>query len=500
MISDKYRGRILASSPYDTIVDQNVVYTVEAIRTIGEMINSKQDPLQRVYLDVGRTEEDMLKDMSDFVRVVVLTNGSGNYGYIPETHVSPATEQGGNEYVEKTVGINLGIMSGSFNTELFTKELIAFVESTLGVTPKIKTFDSSSTILLNNTDTASLESERSSKRDASLYSRYKKCVDRNGLLEDKVKRLNNIASLTISEQLTKDIENSSYLPNLAMKESLLYSVSNSTMRPTNNIGVEYLTNKFAFVTENNLLVWFTFKYGELFIDKTIELDTDCTNYTIIGTREGNIGVVYNKEDGDDLSGDVYIDVYGIDYDLLTSTKLLSDVTLNNSVCDHSDNKFTVGLSDDKYAYCNIYTISDAGDIFEQSFTIDGIGITSSYLDANVSFPIGIHGNKGALLYKDKIAEITVSGYVDSLSSDDVFVDVNTENTLYMFKSSQDECFDTIAVNDEDVTYESINTKGEVLTSYNAIFDGKVSHIKTLDRSFLTISTYGEVSVKIKKLI
>jgi ribosome biogenesis protein Nip4 len=439
----------------------------------------------------------MLSDLRNEVNIVVLTDSGNNYGYVPESHIEPSVEQGGILYREKSLIASLGVIKDGFDEDYFISKVNDFIIGELGIDAKLRLVDNSVDILLTTNDSISIESDRRSRIDSSLQARYKACVERNTFLEDKLKRVNNVASNSVEGELTYDIEDSSYLPNLAMEESMVYKATRFEFNLINSIGVEYMFNRYAIVVDDNTLVFFTFKYGELRIIETVQLGDDLTHIHLVGTREHNVLVVCN-----DANNDVYAYAYNEEFENIASTKLLNNLSLRNNVVDYRDNKFLIGYTDDKYAYCNVYSINSVGEVYSQNFTIDGIGVGSSYIDEYKTFNIALHEDKGILTYNDRYAEVIVSGNIDSLSSDDDFKNLHTPDTGLLMKSILNECYLTLSSYSNSLTFDSINQDNNTLDKLTLYYDEVLPMVlvKTLDRSYLVLRQFDNYSIEIKKVL
>lgn len=82
-------GKFVATSPFDTVVNPNTFYTVEAIRTVSEMQALKLDLYTTVWKPAGYPETDyqnlLQQAIQDNAAIISLTSRGQGPVYVPST-------------------------------------------------------------------------------------------------------------------------------------------------------------------------------------------------------------------------------------------------------------------------------------------------------------------------------------------------------------------------------------------------------------------------------
>jgi len=492
MLSMDYKGQVKVSSPYDSIIDEKKEYRVVTIRPIYDLIATKENPLKRVYTDLGRSEEDMLNDIKNKINIVVLNDSAGNYGYIPENHIEPADEQIGVRYQEKTLGINLGYFKTDYDFTLFRNELKEFVKDRLGVETKDKLLESSSVVYLPEDKSEEIESERRHNKSTNIYTRYDQTIERIKHLESMIIKLNGAAIKNIENDIIKNAENGMYLLNTDLKVSYLDKIDNIELDFSLKFGIEYLPNRYMIVTSNNILIDFEFSNSYIIIKNNIELSNEINS---IYNTDSGICVFYKKDT------DIKLDLYDYDLNLIKSETLVSDIEITNEalMINNFDNSFTIGFTDDdNKAYVNFVTV-DNGDILTDVHKIVGLHVSETPLDDNCLFNFTLFDNYGLLIYKTFDKKIVVSNETSLSVDDDNFKPLYLKRNINLFKTVHQNIYNLISHEENKIRFDSMNEDNEILnTTYLENFTlDKSGIILTLDRSLLVLykKTYKVLEIK-----
>jgi len=91
-----------------------------------------------VYAPVSLTYDDMKEDIANNVYVLGLKKRSGDVLYVPETYVliDPGTNV--TPYKRRVISIDLGMLPESLDNSMLLTDILAIVESRIGVTSAVK--------------------------------------------------------------------------------------------------------------------------------------------------------------------------------------------------------------------------------------------------------------------------------------------------------------------------------------------------------------------------
>lgn len=105
-------GKFIALAPFDKVVDPDVFYTVEAIRTIPEMQALKLDLFKLVWEPVGSTEPDYQTSVqtaiSQNAAIISLTSRGRGPVYLPSTFIKSFPLVDGVVYDHLALIVDLG--------------------------------------------------------------------------------------------------------------------------------------------------------------------------------------------------------------------------------------------------------------------------------------------------------------------------------------------------------------------------------------------------------
>lgn len=116
---------------------------VVSIIDMRDMIRSDlRDPYSELYIPAGITEVDYKKDLRDNVNIISFSfvdlNGIEKYIRCPINYVDSILNTSNIEYLNKVIVLDLNRLPIDVNTSVFFKDLSDFIESRLGIVPKIK--------------------------------------------------------------------------------------------------------------------------------------------------------------------------------------------------------------------------------------------------------------------------------------------------------------------------------------------------------------------------
>lgn len=115
-------GRFEASEPFSRVVDSNTTYTVEAIRTVGEMQGLNINIFQRVFVPMGIEEPEYLTLLDKIVKdggvIITLLPRKGAPVYVVSTYLTSFPLVDGFLYERMVIIGDLGALSSDMKPAL----------------------------------------------------------------------------------------------------------------------------------------------------------------------------------------------------------------------------------------------------------------------------------------------------------------------------------------------------------------------------------------------
>lgn len=132
------RGLFTVGAPFS--VTASVIYSVEAVRSIPDMLQQNDDPLNEIYLPAGLTEEDYNADVKLGVYIVTLLSEEEAPRYIPTTYILTIPDDTAIPYGYIVMSANLGALPATASDELTqaTQEVQDILSDLVGVPVEVK--------------------------------------------------------------------------------------------------------------------------------------------------------------------------------------------------------------------------------------------------------------------------------------------------------------------------------------------------------------------------
>ena len=188
------KGLFTLAAPFDTLTNPDQEYTVGSIRSLPELAASGDDPLNNIYIKAGATDADMQNDVKNSVPIVVLISVDGDFIYVPANKVMSVAKLTGVAYVEKTLIVTLGHLPVDANLATITANIIADVETVMGITPIVTPTATSSVIRVPDTQHNTLTATRQGRvtNNKSYRTRYEELLVTNQVQVDLINNINQV--------------------------------------------------------------------------------------------------------------------------------------------------------------------------------------------------------------------------------------------------------------------------------------------------------------------
>jgi len=190
------KGNFSFKEPFDTLLKEDLEYTVTSVRSLSDLVNSEEDPLAGIYVASGLTEEDYKYDVDNNIPIVVLLSEAGNYYYVPANRITSIPKVEGVRYQDKILAIHLGSLPVIKNLDTLKEVIKQDVYDILGVESQIEVVLASAVKLVSKEDdklyTNLLENRATvNKSYRTLYKETKELLDDREIvitkLEDYIK-------------------------------------------------------------------------------------------------------------------------------------------------------------------------------------------------------------------------------------------------------------------------------------------------------------------------
>lgn len=131
------KGLFVVGAPFS--VTSTVIYNVEAVRSISDMIQQKEDPLNDIYLAAGLTQADYDADVAAGAYIVTLSSEEEAPKYIPTTYIVTIPDDTAIPYSYILVTANLGALPSTVADQLtqVVQEIQSVVSDLVGVTAEV---------------------------------------------------------------------------------------------------------------------------------------------------------------------------------------------------------------------------------------------------------------------------------------------------------------------------------------------------------------------------
>lgn len=120
--------------PFDSKVDINTVYVVEAIRSFPEMERRDRDVFAEIYQPAELSETIYNEDADAHAAIVTLKSTDGTLVFIPNTFIESYPGMAGLDYSRNVVVLDVGMIPATIDLELLKKDLLDVVVKNVGAT------------------------------------------------------------------------------------------------------------------------------------------------------------------------------------------------------------------------------------------------------------------------------------------------------------------------------------------------------------------------------
>lgn len=123
--------------PFDSKVDINTVYVVEAIRSFPEMERRDRDVFAEIYQPAELSEAIYNEDADAHAAIVTLKSTDGTLVFIPNTYIESYPGMAGLDYSRNVVVLDVGMIPATIDLALLKKDLLDVVVKNVGAAVEV---------------------------------------------------------------------------------------------------------------------------------------------------------------------------------------------------------------------------------------------------------------------------------------------------------------------------------------------------------------------------
>ena len=127
------KGNFKFKPPYNVKEYESEIFTVDAIRSIKDMIASGEDPYKGVYQPIGMSEADYNNDSENKVPIVVLKGSNHRFLYVPANRITTIPLVEGREYQQMALAVNMGYLPYDYDISTLSNDIIEAVYNITGI-------------------------------------------------------------------------------------------------------------------------------------------------------------------------------------------------------------------------------------------------------------------------------------------------------------------------------------------------------------------------------
>lgn len=168
------KGCFSLLSPFDVLIVPEKLYTVQAIRSIHEMVINGDEPYESIYENNGLDQEDFSNALTDNERIITLIGDGNEIIYIPSTYFLSYPLLNGVVYHGQALSIDLGIIPASEDVSYIKDMVRDLVKDTIGIEPSSELVTTSAEFKVGYDDHDAIVALRNSIKNSSgsYRSRY----------------------------------------------------------------------------------------------------------------------------------------------------------------------------------------------------------------------------------------------------------------------------------------------------------------------------------------
>lgn len=154
------RGYYSLNDPLSSLVESNIPYTCQSIRTLNDYVGSGEDAATNIYLNQGLTQADYDSDLAEGMKIAGLQSDTGIWVYVPVKYIKTYPIMNGVGYRTMMLGVNLGAIPTESDLDPVMTAIQNTVYDYYGLKPLINPVQLSKEVMLSREDSDKIETAR----------------------------------------------------------------------------------------------------------------------------------------------------------------------------------------------------------------------------------------------------------------------------------------------------------------------------------------------------
>ena len=167
------KGIFSFAEPFNDIIADTQELEVKALRSLKEIYDSEEDPYTNIYQSYNLTEQEFKRDLQWKVPVIVFSDSSNQYFYVPATKLLSLPKITGVKYQEVMLAVNLGYLPLGYDISLLADTLKTDLLATTGITSTVQKIQTSAIQMVSIDEHDKFKKLLESKKTNKSSYRYK---------------------------------------------------------------------------------------------------------------------------------------------------------------------------------------------------------------------------------------------------------------------------------------------------------------------------------------
>jgi hypothetical protein len=159
--------------PYDSLLNNNILYTCIAIRELQELKLKGIDAFNLYYEPYGLNKEQYNDDYVNNVAIITLKNSAGEIKFVPSSYLMSFPNSSGYQYAVLSLGINLGALPIDRDLTFLKQKLSDLIKDEIGVDSEAKIMQVSQVEVISDENHKTYEAARKNIMENSTTDRAK---------------------------------------------------------------------------------------------------------------------------------------------------------------------------------------------------------------------------------------------------------------------------------------------------------------------------------------
>ncbi len=184
-------GVFILQAPFDSKLLANTNYTCRSVRSFSEITADGVDPYTTYYQPNNVDRTQYTTDANNGVCIVSLCSDAGNWVRVPSSFIVSFPNASGRTYTGAGLVVDLGVISDTIDLTYLKSRIVQACADSIGVVATVKTIVTTRTLVVGETDHATIEAVRTARMSNSgtEYSQIVELQKKNTALTEQINAL-----------------------------------------------------------------------------------------------------------------------------------------------------------------------------------------------------------------------------------------------------------------------------------------------------------------------